>query len=316
MLAEQLLNNKLLTVMVVSFCLLFIFSTTMFASNTADKIDRSGYYFEFLTFRADQGEKTYVEVLCQVPVSNLRFLESSNGFTADYMLNIAFLDSAGNKIDGAVYCDSTHAVAREVIEYLTPHVVQMPFLLNSGIYRVVINMTDLNNLSHFEVKRNLLIAKYDKSCLKMSDIELASFIHHTQNESSRIKNNMEVIPNVQRVFSDKYKKLYLYSEIYNLFLGTGRNNAQFVVKYDIRDEFGDIVKTMEFFQTKPGNTSFLCLAIPIVSLEAGQYQLRLTIRDTATGQSVGKSTHFMILNSGSNFVQKPLQKRIRPISSL
>ena len=52
----------------------FIAGLSTAAFTTPDKVENTNqnYYFEFLTFKSSDKAKTFLEILCQVPVANLK----------------------------------------------------------------------------------------------------------------------------------------------------------------------------------------------------------------------------------------------------
>ena len=85
--------------------LLFTSSTVIGQSLTHD-LAQNSYFFDFLTFKAFDGNKTFVEVFCKLPYKNLQFTKVPDGFTAYYNLEITLFNKKNVLVETASYNDS------------------------------------------------------------------------------------------------------------------------------------------------------------------------------------------------------------------
>src|SRR5690606_17902313 len=92
------------------------------------------------------------------------------------------------------------------------------FILYPGQYDFIIQSNTIDNTEHKNAG-NLIVKKFDKNKLQMSEILLA---HHLEVFDSTLhqtrfrKNNLYIIPNVEHTISGAYSDLKYYLEIYNI----------------------------------------------------------------------------------------------------
>ncbi len=67
---------------------------------------RGSFYVNVLYFRADDGAKTLIEVLVEVPHSSLRFVRTDVGYEAGLEVGVIFDDADGFQIDGHSISDT------------------------------------------------------------------------------------------------------------------------------------------------------------------------------------------------------------------
>lgn len=266
-------------------------------------LDKPNYFFEFLTFRGENDSTTFLEIFCQIPVQDFYFERSGSGYCANYNLSICLFDSQNNKTAWEFYSDSVHVQHLDDFAQLVPHVIYFPFQLKAGEYTAKVRITDLEKLSIIKFRKDISIPDYDQPTLRLSALQVASMMVSSDDPSFLVKNKMKISPNVDHRFGLNHKKLFIYSEIYNLSYLDNDRNRDFEVSFKIRNYSGRVVKSMRFDQPKLASASFLRLAIPIANLNEGKYELSVQILDRDSKQSTQRSTYFYIHNQPMHLVE-------------
>ncbi|MFQ5769478.1 MAG: hypothetical protein ACE5HX_03010 [bacterium] len=263
------------------------------------------YAFEFLRFRAGQGEKTVLEVFSQIATDNLQFVKFKDGFYASYDLAITLYDQNESEVKSANIIDSVKVQTFDEIDLLRPpRLIRVAFLVESGQYQARVKITDLETLKEWKFEKTIHISDFGFSDIQLSDLQIATTITPTDEKNSLVKNNMKVIPNVQRILGPQSNVLYVYSELYNLQLSEANPENRFIAIYTIHNKKGKEVKSMKLRYIKPGNTCVLNVEIPVDGLNEGLYQLKLTVTDLDNEQTVSQSTTFYVVNPDSKLLQK------------
>ncbi|MFQ5604901.1 MAG: GWxTD domain-containing protein [bacterium] len=286
----------------VSLLLIFLLiGPNTVLSNTNDLFDKTihenqSYAFEFLTFKTDENQQTFLEIFCQIPLQNLQHFKSLNEYLVSYHLDITLFDENQIKTDGLNLIDSVK-VEPFNSSYLNsiPHLVRFTFLVNPGEYTARVKLIDRETMSFFSLDKDITIPNYSVKRLIISDIQMATSIAPSQQESILVKNEMKIIPNVSHVFGISYKTLFLYSEIYHLKYQPEASNNMFTATYTIFNQEGQVVKSLARKYKKPGPSSALSIGIPISELASGQYTVTLTIQDPENGQSALNEAKFTIV---------------------
>ncbi len=259
--------------------------------------DRHSYFVDVLTYnRAEHPGKTFVEVFVGFPLQQLKFARSASTYRARYQLAVSFQNEKREMVQTAMFVDSIDAEALGSNPSLNLQQLRFPFYVSPGNYAMECKLTDLNTASGYHFSVNATVADYNISALVISDLQLSHAMSRSQENSSLVKNNWRVEPNVLRTFAAEDRHLHIYAEIYNLDFRRDRVNRGFIAAFFIRDETGRDVFSTEQINQKPGPASVITARLPIRDLESGQYKLILSVRDLDTGARVEKSTHFCISN--------------------
>ncbi|MFQ5602763.1 MAG: GWxTD domain-containing protein [bacterium] len=286
----------------VSLLLIFLFfgPNTVF-SHTDEFIDKiihenQSYAFEFLTFKTDETQKTLLEIFCQIPLQNLQHFKHLNEYRVSYFLDISLFDENQVKTDNLNLTDSVKVEPFNA-SYLNslPHLVRFTFLVNPGNYTARVKLIDRENLSFFSFDKAITIPDYHENQLTLSDIQVATSIAPSQEESILVKNELKIIPNVSRLYGISYKTLFLYSEIYRLQYRPQATNNRFTATYTILNEQGQVVKSLVRKYKKPAKSCALSIGIPISDLTSGLYTVTLKIHDPESGHSALNDAHFTVV---------------------
>ena len=296
------LITRFTKVTIIHSCILVCLISPIKASEDRPSLNPQDFYFEFLTFRGNDGQQTYLEIFCQIPKEQLSYTNTAKGFQGDYTLSLTVYNSFDHDVDWVTHRDSVVASTLSQVLELNPVVIHIPFFLAPGEYKIMIQFTDLNSLAKVKFLKNIYIPDYRDQELHLSSLQLASKISPASKPSRLVKNSLTVVPIVHHVFREQLQKLFVYFEVYNLHFRAKEPKQSFRVDYTILDLLGTEIKSMSFLREKLGSSSFVGLAIPFTGLLAGTYQLRVKIRDLDSLNEMEKVTYFSLAKPGKRFV--------------
>lgn len=287
------------------FCLLLVLtfaSNTLWAQPVSYDQAQNSYFFDFLTFKSFDGDNTFLEIFCKMPLKNLKFTNGRNGFTAHYNLDVSLFDKNNVRVHSSSHSDSVKVQSYKDVLDLTTYseIIRFTFVVNPGVYQAHVTVADNTSFTFMGFKRELRIPNYCTNGLQASDIQIANSITITDRESMFIKNGREIIPNVSHIYGLDSNILYVYSEIYNLHYEKDNNNNEFLMTYTIFGEDGHKVKKIKRKQNKPGNGCAFSLGIPVGDLKSGQYKLVMDVVDLDTSQTTRQQTLFHVIKNSSN----------------
>ena len=240
-----------------------------------------------------------MEIFCQIPIQNLQFLKTADGYRASYEIAIALFDRNDVQSAGLTFVDSVNVQHYEDIFRLDwpPHLVRFTFLLEPGEYQANVHVLDMATRAYFRFEKHLTIPDYFGDGLKISDLQLAVAISRTDQESELVKNNLKIIPNVPHIFGTDSRILYVYSELYNLDFPDQLCNSRFNAIFTIVDKNGRAIKSYNIAHEKPASSCALSYAISLEDLQAGPYRLTLQVEDSTNSRMAFQSTNLPSLLS-------------------
>ncbi len=311
------LITRFTKVTIIHYCILACLISPIKASEDRPSLNPQDFYFEFLTFRSNEAEKTYLEVFCQIPKEQLSYANTAKGFQGDYTLSLRVYNQFGHDVDWATHRDSVIVLSLSQVENVPPQVIHFPLLLEPGEYTIRIQFTDKNSLAKARFQKDIYIPDYRDRELHLSSLQLASDISPAPGPSRLVKNNITVVPIVHHVFRQQLQKLFLYFEIYNLRFASSESERRFRVDYTILDLFGTEIKSLSLIREKLGQSTFVGLAIPFTGLSAGTYQLRVKISDLDSLNEVEKGVYFSLAKPETHFVDYNQDRKISlPLNSV
>jgi hypothetical protein len=256
-------------------------------------LERSVYGFEFLSYRADQSEKTYLEMFGQISTNDLIFVKSKNGFVASYELSITVYDQLNNAVVETIFIDSLSVkTIWDVDRYRPPQLLHFPVLLKPGEYKACVRFTDRETRLPWDFEKNVTVADFNTSDLGLSELQIPTSITLSNETSGLVK---KVVPNVGRIVEVGSDEMHVYSEIYNLQNTSNEPKDEFTATYVIENAKEEEVRSFQLRCKKPGDTCALSVTVPVGGLAEGEYRLILTVEDPAQVQKVRKSTEFYVV---------------------
>lgn len=153
-----------------------------------------------------------------------------------------------------------------------------------GQFTICVRAVDLVGHRYEEITKDVTVDYYTNVGLQLSDILLASYIDPaTPAQEEYNLRGMTVIPDAESVFGDGRDNLKWYLEMYNLQRG---RKAYHVVQTEVVDKKG-VVKLRPPTITSRNSESDLSVwdDLDLTGIPAGDYRLKLTVYDKASGDS-------------------------------
>jgi len=260
--------------------------------------------FSCSTFRGEQGN-TLVELYYAIPKALL------SKISTDYHQPITLASGM------AVYDWNWRQVFKDNLTFEFPQVTatttdwldlyHLSVLPDSYHVAIHASVNNGNLLGGYQFDYKL--DDYNKPELALSDLLLAETIEPTTNDSKFIKNGLKILPSPTRLFSLS-KPVYIYFEIYQL-QPNEQNQTSFSIEYKLacrklhrrgmQKLFGFLSKneqsSVSIQYDREGTTekSVEYLAIDVSRLQAGDYDLTITISDRQhSNKSTQKTTHLTL----------------------
>ena len=288
--------NRLISFVWILISVSICYSTATELEHAAKSNGNLIFYLDTAGFRSSIGQ-TFQEFYYQIPLSQLEFLETEQGYVDTVYVNIIIFDS----LDQKVYSDSSMipVMANELASVEESYLPdQFDLIVEPGQYRVEMTMTESNGEKSGHVSLPFTVRNFTYTRLFSSDIQFCSNIQPDTADSKFVKNNLLVLPNPSRVYSFSFPMLYFYCEIYNLFNSQTERPASgtYRIEYDILDMYGDVVKTLPSkVKEKPGTSIAEVGAVNVGTLPDTLYQLRITVTDNDSKEKSTTTRAFRIV---------------------
>ena len=248
---------------------------------------------DYSRFRGDKNS-VYVELSYAFPQRGLTYVADTAGLKAGVYLMVMV-----RQRDSLVYAD----------QWIVPHVLKdttaidnqvnlvgiSAMALAEGHYMLKVIGSDRNNLARKDsVEMPLTVRMFRTDRMEISDVELATSIRRGKEGSSFYKNTLEVIPNVEGIFSEK-QKCFLYAEAYNLLTTEDRSN--YFVKTGVYDAVGREVIFRERPRQRVRESSVIVDNISVSQLRSGTYTMTMALLDSAKNVVSSSAKKFFVYNS-------------------
>ena len=195
--------------------LIFLFISTVISAqveNSYGVIPYSfapSFYIDLANFKGSTAGKTRVDVFIQMPYSNVQFVKSDEGFSANYSVTLSFLDENKNnlileRVWREKINEKTFAATSSSANY---NISYKSFELIPGKYFVRCFVEDLDSKKTVNYESNTDVLDFRDS-LSISDIIIIA---------KRVKdiNGEQLIPNVSKIVTTRDNVLAFSYEIYS-----------------------------------------------------------------------------------------------------
>jgi GWxTD domain-containing protein len=247
---------------------------------------------DYSRFRGDKNS-VYVELSYAFPQRCLTYVTDTAGLKAGVYIMVMV-----RQRDSLVYAD----------QWIVPHVLKdttaidnqvnlvgiSAMALAEGNYMLKVIGSDRNNLARQDsVEMPLTIRMFRTDKMEISDVELATSIRRGKEGSPFYKNTLEVIPNVEGIFSEK-QKCFLYAEAYNLLTSVDRSN--YFVKVGVYDAVGREVISRERPRQRVRESSVIVDNISVSQLRSGTYTMTMALLDSTKNVVSSSGKKFFVYN--------------------
>jgi GWxTD domain-containing protein len=169
---------------------------------------KSKYFQDILSFASDQDNMTRVDVFIQVPYSEIQFLKTGEGFTANYSITISVFDENKEKLIVEKSWNEK-LVAKEFQQTVTKtnfNLSLRSFNLSPGKYFIRTAVEDKDSKKEY-TSENVYLVK-DLSVLpSVSDVMLIA-------KQTYVEGSNKIVPNVSRVINAEKDSIKIFFEIY------------------------------------------------------------------------------------------------------
>jgi GWxTD domain-containing protein len=250
-------------------------------------------FVDYSRFRGDD-EHMFIEVYYGFPQSGLIYVETGQGYSSGLDLTVLV-----EKGDSIVYAD----------RWLVPHEIKdtaeikrgmnlvgvTSFGLRDGDYVLKLIGRDRHDASSADtVSLGLPVKLIGSKTMALSDIELASDVKPGEKGTPFYKNTLEVIPNVEGVFTEQQRCFY-YVEAYNLL--EGDDKSDYFVTTTVFDAVGREVISRERPRKRTGESSVIVDNIAVGRLMSGTYTLVVSLLDAERNRVSSSGKRFWVYNS-------------------
>jgi len=194
---------------------------------------------------------------------------------------------------------TTSATTEELIEAKDrKSVYQKAIALTPGTYKVDVVVRDVGTGNRGIRSIGFTVPKYDENKLSTSTLILASTLRSTTERDiggSFVIGTAKVIPNLSGVYK-KGQDVGLYLQVYNTGIDQTTLRPAVDVTYVLMKDGKEILRQAENWEGLSDSGQRLTLArmIPTTSLAAGDYELKIKIKDRVSSQTLEPSAKFTV----------------------
>jgi len=264
----------------------------LFADVTDSPVKSDGdllFYLDTSSFRA-RGDRTYQEFYYQIPFSELHFNQNTTGIFDTLLVSIQICDTSSQPlIEDQWLLPMTAKNWQDIEGRFWPDLFELTMEPGTYLLKMTIKEPFTNHSGKAELPFSAKSFMVDS--LIFSDVQLASKITPNSLPNKFVKNNLEVLPNPNRVFGKTLQLLYFYMEIYNL--SPVGSVGSYDVTYEVLDFQGNLIRSLAGKTKKKKNSTALEVGmLNIATLGNFAYFLKLSLKDNDTGQILNTKRGF------------------------
>ena len=248
-------------------------------------------------FRSDNN-KVYLEVYYSIKRNSLTYKNDKNGFNAHAIIKTTL--SQNNKIiaeDSLVINDFVKTM--DEVSH-THRFTEISYInIQEGAYLLSSKLIDNNSHKTIIYKDSLNLHLYPSTDLSLSEIEFATIIKSSNENSKFNKNGLYIVPNTDCMYGSGMTELKFYTEAYNLSCEGNSVGTTYQIHYSIIDANGNsIMEVPGQRKIKPGKSTVIYGSLPIDDLTNRIYYFKVKLTDNFTGKSTEIGKTFFILQKG------------------
>ncbi|MFC2135568.1 GWxTD domain-containing protein [Bacteroidota bacterium] len=252
---------------ILMFCFVSINAQVEYSHPTDNGNAKPMFYIDIANYKSTTAGKTKVDILIQVPYSNIQFIKSGNLYKGGYSVDLRFMDEGkSNIIDEIIWDEKIELNNFE--QTLSSTAIMVSYkstLLDPGNYHVTCYIQDKDSKKSAKVNFDPVVRSFVDS-LDISDIILVS--HIIQNE-----NGTSIVPNISNLVTSQTKELPFYLEIY-----TDRDREVFL-EYSINElQSGRNFNNMISKKLNEGK-NFIFERFRDMNFLLGEYELTVKVKD-------------------------------------
>jgi GWxTD domain-containing protein len=172
--------------------------------------------------------------------------------------------------------------------------VVFTFNVKPAKYRLLLLLADKNSNISREFKEDIVVRTIDSNQLALSDIQVASLIEPSEENTNFVKNGRKIISRPSRNFDSNFLFAQFYFEIYNLSMKTENQQNSFTFHYIVTDKRKDTIFEFTNDFSKPAKSSAINFTVPTSDLAPGEYSLSIEVIDNDSQDKAITETYFFI----------------------
>lgn len=259
------------------------------------------FYVDTASFRGAEG-KTRQEFYCQIPLAQLAFEAANRAQSCELKIAAALKDSTGRQLLHDEWTQTVQAhSAAEIAGNFFP--CQFDLSLLPGRYELALTLTEMPTHKTGMAVLPFHAARWSGTALQLSEIQFSSSINSDTASSRFNKNGVNVTPYASRLFGGGLPLLYFYYEIYNAAADS------YQVHYAVRDQNQKVVRELPPKIVHPSQDRSLEVgALHPGNLAEPSYQMKITIKERATGTTATATKNFFMLAPAAAVVAEAEQR--------
>jgi GWxTD domain-containing protein len=263
--------------------LLLLFSSVLFANDFRFYVDHASYY---------DNEKAFVELYFMLPRFAMARQGLANGDSQAKFLLAVNITQDEKKVYAKTLTIDDYLESGDTLRSndFIPEIVSLHLL--PGTYTMNTTVKDMYSGRISVRESDIEIGNYDMSALTISDIQIASYVGHTQTKNKFTKlGAYDVIPQANPEF-DKYTgNFYSYFEVYKLSKG---DKYSFISSLrDLNNEV--IIENPVLEREAPGVYDVLIDYMDIHDIPSGIYNYQVWIKNESNGEIAEKRKHIYMI---------------------
>ena len=209
----------------------FLYAQTGNPAEDSKSFTLSNFYFEVLSNKSLQPDKSRLDIFIQVPFSSVQFVRNDNSFTAFYTVTVTIYDEGKENI---LYDQNwIERLKTENFEDAnspySSNYSQKSVDLKPGKYVLFCSIED-GDSKRLSFSESLIQVRAFTDPLEISDALIVDQI-------IKDKDTEQLIPNVSRTITTNLKEMPLYFEVYS------DKNQSYTFEYSLKNKKGDILST-------------------------------------------------------------------------
>ncbi len=230
------------------------------------------FYTDCVSFDAGRG---IWDVLCNIdiPAKNIEYREIEGKLTGNIDISIMLTNLNSGKSVTDSWETKSYISKMEEINKKLSLLDNTSFLLSSGIYEFNYTITDKNSGAKYSSSDTLTLGDIPQQPF-LSDILLGISLKTDSTDSKFARNGYTIIPSPSHKTNNLNPFLILYTEIYNLTIG-----SPYSVNYIITDIKGDTVMILEGTRDTVREDAFFNIGgMNTIGLKNGDYLLSIAVQ--------------------------------------
>lgn len=260
-------------------------------------------------FKSPHPQFAALEIYQSISRNGLTYRKEGGIYVARFRLETEIRNNAiSDTLEAVVASDSVTSLAK--IRRGQAFVYAVRGVLQAGSYTVKSTLIDEQSGEQAIHMMPIEVFPIAADSLQLSDIQFASKIDRAHEASDPFdKNNLHVVPNVQRLYGDDMENIRFYVEVYNLPLRPDSAEGTYRVDYVIEDFEGNpLYRIPGRSRHKRARDAVIYASFDLSSLPTGEYSLRVEVWDD-TGARASQARPFHVYRQAEALAMQRARER-------